>query len=119
MKQSTPLLSLGVLLLVCGAAITTRAQEGLESLPMRDARDFRGTESNGTHQEAEVDNKSFKPAAGNLREVMVRENSSRDSVYHTSPAVPRKAEKQKVDDVLQFNFLYYIIQRFKFSDIIE
>ncbi|GIV37631.1 MAG: hypothetical protein KatS3mg032_2010 [Cyclobacteriaceae bacterium] len=119
MKQSTPLLLLGALALVCGAAITTRAQEGLEPLPMRETRDARGTETNPTHHEAEVDTKSFKPAGANLREGMVRESSPRDSVYHTAPVVPRKAEKQKTDDVLQFNFLYYIIQRFKFSDIIE
>lgn len=43
----------------------------------------------------------------------------RDSVHFKVPK-PLKAEKaEKEEDPLSFNFLYYIIEKFKLSDIIE
>lgn len=110
MRKLTPLFILGTVLPFC--VLTVKAQEGLEIIAPRELREHR-TEipSPGSgNSETEVDVKSFKPAA---REIV------RDSVQHTRPAPSRKAEKQPSEDVLKFNFLYYIIQRFKFSDIIE
>lgn len=38
----------------------------------------------------------------------------------TRPEMPREGQKpMKEDDALRFNFLYYIIQKYKLSDIIE
>jgi len=38
----------------------------------------------------------------------------------TRPEMPREGQKPKhEDDALRFNFLYYIIQKYKISDIIE
>jgi hypothetical protein len=55
---------------------------------------------------------------------------TRDSVYlqQHSPAIQKasdtarsgsEASKDEDDDVLSFNFLYYIIQKFKMSDIVD
>jgi hypothetical protein len=51
------------------------------------------------------------------------ETASRDSVA-LRPALPKSKEKSdkqanEGEDALSFNFLYYIIQRFKMSDIME
>jgi hypothetical protein len=55
---------------------------------------------------------------------VAKENTvAKDSVYSKPNKVVRPAEgrNQKEEDpsVLSFNFLYYIIQRFKLSDIID
>ena len=54
---------------------------------------------------------------------------SRDSIYlqQHSPAIPKTSDtarsgsdaSKEDDDVLSFNFLYYIIQKFKMSDIVD
>jgi hypothetical protein len=49
-------------------------------------------------------------------------DTSRDSVFQkSSPAFLKKAENkpQPEEDILSYNFLYYLIQRFKSSDIVD
>lgn len=110
MKKLTPLI-LGMLIIFL-SALSTSAQEGLETIPSREMREIRPeSPSHGsTINETEVDVKAFKPS---VREVV------RDSVSYQKATPSRKPDKQQSEDVLKFNFLYYIIQRFKFSDIIE
>jgi hypothetical protein len=102
-----------IALLVCLMTLVgfgAGAQEALET-----GREYR-FESPASAGEAESENKSAKFAAPvPAREVV------RDSVPAVKPP-PRKSESrpaQQTEDILSFNFLYYIIQRFKFSDIIE
>ena len=58
------------------------------------------------------------------------QSSSKDSsqtvfqrnVYKPAPAVPkdeRKTEHQDDDSILSFNFLYYLIQKYKMQDIVD
>lgn len=108
MKKLTPFILAGCSLSLIVFPI--RAQEGLELVAPREVREHRNElSSHGTgNPDTEMDIKSFKPAV-------------RDSIPFSRPATApqRKTEKQQSEDVLKFNFLYYIIQRFKFSDIIE
>lgn len=109
MKKLTPLI-----IALCTVSLRVLGQEGVDLSPSREVREFRNeAPSHGTHgnAESEIDTKSFKPS--------FRETSVRDSVAVTRPAPSKKQEKHPTEDVLKFNFLYYIIQRFKFSDIIE
>lgn len=50
------------------------------------------------------------------------QNFQRDSIAST-PSKPRSAKKTNTDnkegDALSFNFLYYIIQKYKISDIVD
>ncbi len=111
MKKLTPLIIAGLALPL--TVLSVRAQEGLEIVAPRELREHRTeTPSPGSsgNAEAETDTKSFKPA---IREV------ARDSVQLNKTTPSRKPDKQPSEDVLKFNFLYYIIQRFKFSDIID
>ena len=51
----------------------------------------------------------------------VNRETVRDSVV-IKPATQKKAEaknENSQEDILSFNFLYYIIQRFKLSDIVD
>ncbi|NJN40991.1 MAG: hypothetical protein HC811_00795 [Flammeovirgaceae bacterium] len=53
---------------------------------------------------------------------VVLQSNLRDSVTNRSaakPKVPGKPDSGKEEDALSFNFLYYIIQKYKFSDIID
>lgn len=106
MKKLTPLFILGLTLLLCATSV--RAQEGLEIVSPRELRDLRTeTPSPGSGTaETEIDVKSFKPT--------VRE-AARDSVQYNKTSPSRKPEKQPSEDVLKFNFLYYIIQSFSFQ----
>jgi hypothetical protein len=113
MKPSTPLV-LACTLVLPALIFSARAQEGLEPIPGKEVRELRN-EAAAPHTEAEIDTRSFKPASGSF---LHREQAPRDSVMLHQPP-QRKAEKPRQNDVLQFNFLYYIIQRYKFSDIIE
>lgn len=59
-------------------------------------------------------------ASLNKSTISTRE-AARDTVA-VRPAAPRKPESKNEnpqDDILSFNFLYYIIQRFKLSDIVD
>ena len=40
-------------------------------------------------------------------------------VREQQPVVEKENGKQEDEDVLSFNFLYYIIQKFKMSDIVD
>ena len=51
---------------------------------------------------------------------VLTKETQRDSVQVKATKPPKSSEKaQKEEDPLSFNFLYYIIERFKLSDIIE
>lgn len=44
------------------------------------------------------------------------------NVYKPAPVVPkdeRKSERQDDDSILSFNFLYYLIQKYKMQDIVD
>lgn len=50
------------------------------------------------------------------------QNMQRDSVVHSSSkpkSIKKPVEDKKEDDALSFNFLYYIIQKYKISDIVD
>ncbi len=65
--------------------------------------------------ETEIRNNKSTGAAGITKEVV------RDSVQMKPPTTFKPVEKaeKEGDDPLSFNFLYYIIEKFKLSDIIE
>jgi hypothetical protein len=59
---------------------------------------------------------------------VVRKNDSiasprplKRNVYKPSPVVPKERNKSESDDdsVLSFNFLYYLIQKYKMQDIVD
>jgi hypothetical protein len=61
----------------------------------------------------EVEGKSSKTVASPV----IRDSVQIKPVL--KPLNTKPQEKAKTDDPLQFNFLYYIIERFKLSDVIE
>ncbi len=95
-------------LIAMGWSANVRAQEDLG--PLRTER----TE----HMEAQ--DADSKPTLTRTSITPSRE-TARDSMS-VKPASPRKPDTKNEnaqDDILSFNFLYYIIQRFKLSDIVD
>jgi hypothetical protein len=75
-----------------------------------------------------IDNPETRVTKNSTAPVTQESTAIRDSEVKNSKPVPRTTEKtqkedEKVrkeeDDPLSFNFLYYIIEKFKFSDIVE
>lgn len=66
------------------------------------------------NSESELKNKPSTP-------VSAAKEIHRDTTLQTKPIKPVKTveKTQKEEDPLSFNFLYYIIEKFKLSDIIE
>ncbi|UII33792.1 hypothetical protein LVD17_08175 [Fulvivirga ulvae] len=79
-------------------------QPGLKSTYSRDKN------KSDTQEKPEESNKQ-KPAAAANVQVQVRQTT-------TSPTTGNN-EEEDPDSVLSFNFLHYIIQRFKFSEVID
>ncbi|QOI96816.1 MAG: hypothetical protein HRU69_04600 [Flammeovirgaceae bacterium] len=98
----------GAFLMCMGWASKAVAQEELG--PLRNDR----TEQLET-TEAESSKANYNKPSFSNREVV------RDSVT-IKPSASRKSDTKNEnpqDDILSFNFLYYIIQRFKLSDIVD
>jgi hypothetical protein len=111
-----------------GAQLSVHAQEGPDNeQPIFEEKVYH--ESPVGDMDSETDNKVLTPAV---------KSSSRDSsaVRITLPAQrvpnktnqetskenkphPQQAQQSGDDSILSFNFIYYIIQRFKLQDIIE
>ena len=97
------------------------AQE--EGMPLTELQDVNHQELNLNDEDKtliyEVDSKSGKniPAEShpNGAQVVVKSKSS-DSHKPSATSTPNAKEG---DDALSFNFLFYIIQKYKFSDIID
>lgn len=69
-----------------------------------------------TEEEAEIDTE----AATSKTTTTKAETELTKSLQKPKPVVDNQKIAKKVeDDVVSFNFLYYVIQRFKSSDIIE
>lgn len=63
----------------------------------------------------------YVPKASGIASVRdsVAVNAVNPSIPKAGPKVVQKQEKPKDDSVLTFNFLYYIIQKYKLQDIID
>lgn len=91
---------------------------------MSDTEVARGTEN------VDPDKMVFSPGESDVRFIPKASGVAtvKDSVAVLNPVVPKagppkaptqKEEKPKDDSVLTFNFLYYIIQKYKLQDIID
>lgn len=126
MKRALSHISL-LLFVLIGAQVSVYAQDGPDNeQPIFDDKVYH--ESPVGDMDTEADNKVLTPIS--------KSNSSRDSsavrVTTTTQRTPNKTNQeikenktppqqaQSGDDsILSFNFIYYIIQRFKLQDIIE
>jgi len=89
-----------------------------------------GQEESGSTYYSET-NSHYTPPAEEKITVFEQENKAprvvlqsnlRDTVSNRStvkPKLPNKPDSGKEEDALSFNFLYYIIQKYKFSDILD
>ena len=73
-----------------------------------------------THNSGTETSKSIKISSAELSEKLNSPSNTNVPVKKV-PAPTNEADKNKVeeDSVLSYNFLYYILQKFKFSDTIE
>lgn len=63
---------------------------------------------------SESESLTSKPATAKQDSIGIR-----SAVKKTTPELIKQTAKKADEDAIPFNFLYYIIQRFKASDIIE
>lgn len=100
-----------ILMALTGSAISLTAQDGIPATK-RSEMEERGIQSRSDDDEISYTN----PKA-----------SAADSSFSKSPTTTNQNKTQKQqevqegeqEDVLSFNFLYYIIQKFKMSDIVD
>jgi hypothetical protein len=105
----TLLASLLTLVLLVGAQVLVYAQES----NTRQYGTLEGQSENRYYESnAEGDPNTFKAA-------LKSDSASIKPPLKKIAADSQKASKKPEDDAVPFNFLYYIIQRFKTSDIIE
>ncbi len=112
------------ILLVAGLFLVTTAiaQEGdlqppeVEVVPIQPQQEIYDSEQTG-------DGGEFRSyASGTLQQgALIRESESspRPAVKPNKAVVEPSKAAEKKEDVLSFNFLYYFIQKFKMSDIID
>jgi hypothetical protein len=98
---------------MCSVAVSAQEGRGQDVEPM--AKEAPHNEPDPIlSSESESRNLKVTPPVVSVRE------AARDSVQVKITKPTSKAEKdQKEEDPLSFNFLYYIIEKFKLSDIIE
>jgi hypothetical protein len=106
------------LILLVGACCfgTVNAQEGRLDSEAASVREPAKTDGDGGSVTFEAESKtSPKPTVAPVKE------STRDSIQVKTSIKPVKTPEkpQKEEDPLSFNFLYYIIEKFKLSDMIE
>jgi hypothetical protein len=114
MKPERDLKQISIITFFLVMSLTTLAQvQELESVDLPSHQITEITDS-------ETDEKPGKLLLNPEKDSVVRINSSKSKVI----AEPVKAEKLKEeaeqeDSILSFNFIYYIIKKFKFSDIVD
>lgn len=94
------------------------AQEGRLDSEAASTREAAKTDGDGGSTTFESE---FKSSPKPITPVTTTKETSPDSVQVKTSVKPVKATEktQKEEDPLSFNFLYYIIEKFKLSDMIE
>ena len=64
------------------------------------------------------DKNTVSESSQNTVQVSVKSKNS-ESIKSTSTPASNNSNTKNADDALSFNFLFYIIQKYKFSDIID
>ena len=86
-----------------------------------------GFENYSSDSDGEFDNTNTDPTDPAKQNITPSAKDSSQAifqrnVYKPSPVVPkdeRKSEHQDDDSILSFNFLYYLIQKYKMQDIVD
>lgn len=121
--EPKPLHTVCVIVVLACVSFGVRGQEAYQMMDNAD------TERDGQYNPVDRDGGAYLPG----REGQVSESQADSASYSTSTATEssgsasnskssdrRGDSKQEGDDsVLSFNFLYYIIQKFKMSDIVD
>jgi hypothetical protein len=102
-------------LLAFALVVITRVTASAQEYTSRNLGTLEG-QFHESSEEQEVD-ESEKPAVQKPDSVFISKQSSSKAKSNSDPSKP--ATKKNDEDAVSFNFLYYIIQRFKSTDIIE
>lgn len=120
MNTTSPVRTLTFLGLALLLSVAARAQEEQPIMPAhnpssteeRETGPDLSTSTEDRFQMAtDVDTRQARPAASI--------NGTKERDQDKSKGRPADAAKREKDDALSFNFLYYIIQKFKIADLIE
>jgi hypothetical protein len=63
---------------------------------------------------------SLNTAAVQKKDSIAARSKVKRNVYKPAPVVPKQKSQEATDDsILSFNFLYYLIQKYKMQDIVD
>jgi hypothetical protein len=114
MKPELSLKQISIITLFSVISLTSYAQ--VQELESNDSPSPQLTEISNN----ETEEKPGKLLLNAEKDSVVRGNSSKSRLsVEPSKAEKLKEEAEEDDSILSFNFIYYIIKKFKFSDIVD
>jgi hypothetical protein len=113
MKPERNLKQISIITFFSVMSLTSYAQvQELESMDLPSSQLIEITGS-------ETDEKPSKLLSNPEKDSVVRANSSKSKILLEPTKSDKFKEDSEEEDILSFNFIYYIIKKFKFSDIVD
>ena len=102
-----------------GALLSTSANAQHEGLSPNESQDPNHLEYNLTDDKPLLMEHDSKPKGPTRDSIALHNRPASTGTPSTKPKSPEHSKSKEEDDALSFNFLYYIIQKFKISDLID